>query len=372
MGCKVKLVFVIIFVFTAIAYSDPMPPSDQDRGSAQFLYYVDQLSTAETAWDNMKTGKQAYDAAKNAQNINLWDAAKKAALGSVVKYRTSKASFIAMCTKALTWTNNILSKAAKRVDMWRTTYPTLVRYKDAALRLADDTKQLYSDFTWSKFFDPKRRWDKRRESLVNNYTNLYYSFSGYMKHLYYEANSSRINGNRRKASADIFRIVVPNYNEARLNRIMNQRTRQIDSASAAAHEYRKLPLNTLELCASTMYALTVLESQYLHPDKKNPEITVSEATLNNIRRELEKRNQTYVDSRELSAYIAQQRAQVRLQTVKAAQYQSNIEINYANLLSHDKEIREAQAVAYEHTLRVLMVGADVYEEYYDNYLNSIQ
>lgn len=367
-----KIIFITIFISALIVYSEPVPPSDQDRGSAQFLYYVDQLSTAEAAFDNMKAGKQAYDAAKNAQNINLWDAAKKAALGSVVKYRTSKASFISMCTKALTWTNNILTKASKRVDMWRTTYPTLVRYKDAALRLVDDTKELFTDFTWKRFFDPKRKWDKKRESLVNNYSGLYYSFSGYMKHLYYEANSDKINGERRKASADIFRIMVPNYNEAWLHRIMNQRTRQIDSASAAAHEYRKLPLNTLELCASTMYALTVLESQYLHPDKEKPDITASEATLNNIQKELEKLDQTYVDSRELSAYIAQERAQVRLQTVKAAQYQSNIEINYANLLSHDKEIKEAQAVAYEHTLQVLMVGADAYEEYYDNYLNSIR
>ncbi|MDR0307830.1 MAG: hypothetical protein LBI42_13480 [Chitinispirillales bacterium] len=109
---------------------------------------------------------------------------------------------------------------------------------------------------------------------------------------------------------------------------------------------------------------------YSHPDSADQNITVTQAKQNKIEAELNKLSQTYVDTRELAAYIATERTQIRLQTVKTAQYQSSVEINYANLLSHDKEIWDGQALNYEHSIQVLFAGAEGYERYYGGYLLS--
>jgi len=131
----------------------------------------------------------------------------------------------------------------------------------------------------------------------------------------------------------------------------------------------------LDMCASTLYNLAVLESEYLGPSQDERDkraITVQDNTENRILKELNNLEQTYVDTRELSSYIANERAKVRLQMTKAAQLLSNMEIHYANLLTHDKEIQDAQGVAFEQSLQVLFAGAEIYNHYYNRYLNTLE
>jgi len=344
-----------------------------EAASAPMFYFVDQAETMGRVYDDINAGKSAVKSVERMRDgprMSVGSGVRNA----VVQYRTSKASLIAGVQKTVTWTNNILRKVSKRVDMWRTTLPTLKNYGKTVERLWSDSKVIYNDFTWRRYFDIERKWDRRRESLFRDYTSLYYSSTGYMKYLYWDANRDRgrRDRERRYVSQKLHRTIVPSHAERRLDRIINERTNMIDSAVLAVDEYRMIPYNTLDLAASTLYSLAVLESEYLGPSQNDTNKTVQDAAEDRIRRELSNLQQTYVDTRELSAYIAQERAKVRVQMVRATQLQSNIEINYANLVTHEKEIGDAQGVVYEQSLQVLFAGKELYEEYHGNYLRNLR
>jgi hypothetical protein len=133
------------------------------------------------------------------------------------------------------------------------------------------------------------------------------------------------------------------------------------SRMPAQNQYRSVPRTTLEFCASSMYTLSELESESRAPDNEDKTITLEMATYKKIDFELSNPSQGYEDSRELATFIEQERAKIRLQSLKATQIQSAAELRYANLLKRDEEAKEASKNSYTNSLRVLCAGAGMYE-----------
>jgi len=312
---------------------------------------------------------------------NPLEAGKTGLKQILLEYTHSKKSLIASFSSGLEYIDKAVDKAAKRVDMWRMTKPTLIGYYKSARRLVDDTKQLMHDFKWKRLIDPERKWDKRREKLFDankdgskwrgRYVNLYTSFSGYL--MSFVGDTTKAKGDRDKIKKNMRATFVPNIDADEIMHVVNA-AGEFDSSKIPNLTRSLLPLRTLEYSADAMFALKMLEADYYGRDTTATDTmeTLSKNLIEKIENHLGNTNQTLVDGMELSGYIALQRSIVKKQTVRIAQLRSQLDIMTSNLYLANEVARQESAMSYEQSLQILIGGKEIFEEYQRDLANLLE
>jgi len=331
---------------------------DGDKGSGKYGNLVDKVETAQKSYDALNAvstgakaakGLKSFDPKKLINLANLKKKAKEEALAWATKYTAAKGGFNTIARNILKKVDTIINRVSDRVDMWRTTWPTIKRYASSVKRLADNTKKIFHDFQFKDMWDIDRKWDRRLQANIDAYANTYANIAMFLKGF--------VEDDKKK----FFRnSIVPSENDDRFR--MDPLCILAQSRMVDLHPYRLVPENTLEFCSSTMYSLSEIESKNTAPDDTTPTLTKEEAAFQKIQTELENGDQTYEDSRELSALIEQERAKVSLQAIQITQLQSAVELRYANLIKRDKELQSEQADFYQRSSRIMCAGKETYEQ----------
>jgi hypothetical protein len=353
-----KRILALLFL-TYTTFSEPVSSEqidDGDKGSAPHGNLINNVKTASKVYDAVNATANTVDAAKKVKSFDpsKFDAKGmskdtfKKAKDWASAYTHAKGSLNQITRGILDKISKIINQASKRVELWRTTYPSIKRYANNVKLLADDTKNLAQSFRMSDLIDIDRKWSRHLEYNLAEFRSEYYYINNYLKKF------------RPKEESEFYHnSIVP---------IVNSSEFEYDETAKAAYAlmpkpnaYRSVPRTTLEYCASSMFTLSALENQCKKPDTRDQTITAEMATFNNIDLELSNSSQSYADTRQLATYIEQERAKVRMQSLQATQIQSGAELRYANLLKRDEESRTESKDVYTSSLRVLCAGAGNYE-----------
>lgn len=354
------VVIVLTACYSFAQESESQVIDDGDKGSAKYGNLIDKLETAEKAYDAVNSVAAGAEAAEKLKSFDpkkvdigkLTVKGKEEALAWANKYTNAKGGFNTFARNILQKVDKVVSKVSERVDLWRTTWPTIQRYGKSVTYLADNSKQLFSDFEISDLWDIDRKWDRRLEANVNAYGNTYHHFKMFM-------NSFTTDDRKRFYHTSI----VPTDNTNRFTQdplcvMVNKRIEE-------RHPYRMVPFNTLEFCSSTMYSLSEINAIHSSPNVTTSDVSEEDAVFTQIEKELSNTEQTYADSRELSAFIQEERAKIRLEIAQITQMQSAVELRYANLIKRDKDALDQQADFYNRSMKILCAGKSKYYQFED-------
>jgi hypothetical protein len=100
-----------------------------------------------------------------------------------VKYKNSKGGmgFFNFVKATQGFLDDILKTAADRIDMWRTTLPTLQAWGQSMKLFAQQTATVYKSFKWKDLIDIDRRWSRQFEKINMGWIYTYgYGFLNYL------------------------------------------------------------------------------------------------------------------------------------------------------------------------------------------------
>lgn len=357
------IVLTVLFCSASISFSAETENEEQtttidddDKGSAKYGNLIDKIETAEKAYDIVNAVGTGVDAAKKLKSYDpkkaldltkLKDKALKKALDWATKYTHSKGAFNKFMDETLKKVDKVITKASDRVDMWRTTYPSLKRYAQSLTRLTDDTKKLFCDWKPSDFLDIDRKWDRHLQENIDGYGYTFSHIRSYLKTFEPEEKKRFYQG------------LIPEYDDQqfRADLLASRATDQMNEID----DFRKVPKRTIEFCAASMYSLSELESKSKAPSNSDNSVSSEQSSYKRIVEELSNSSQTYEDSRELAALIEQERAKIRIQQLQIDQIQSAVELRYTNLIKRDQEVLSEQSDLVKQSLQVMCSGKRIYK-----------
>jgi len=380
---------LICLLRVSIVLASNVGHTDTDKGGSFVAGLVDAAETFSQVSDAVGgvasvpgAASEVRDAVTEVKEVGLVKGLQGMATQIALPYTNSKASVLMMVNNALKKTNEVVSKVAKRVDMWRTTKPTIEKYYNAAGRLADDTKKLYKEFTWKKFFDPKRPWDKQREQLFDadvdatHWRGAYVRYCNdvrdYMTYLYNNANSKDESAEERRRASLMTRRghIVPNVLTHENMPMLVNRDGSMNDDLIPGFQDAMVPHNALELSALILFTLDELQAEYKSAAKDSEfgNVSVEDDIIQRMMKDLNA-SETPVDTRNLSKYISERRLRVHDQAIRASQLRVQAQTYFANLFLREKEYVDKAAAAVETEYGILAMGRDNYE-YYDQVIRS--
>ena len=401
---KKAIFFMLICWGLSYADGESKGVNSNEGGSGHFLNVFTDEGTIENA--ALQAGDAAIttrEAVKNAPTTFKKfgkSGAVSAAKAAAISYTNSKVSATMAINNALKKANKAVEKAAKRVDMWMNTKPQLDAYKLALEQLANDTKELYNDFTWEKFFDPKRKWDKRREALFDAdidgshwrgaWVDQYKGFESFWVSRYKEFESDAW-ADKRKRDAEkkrkmLKKIVVPSVDETKLKNIVTRATAKdssgvvlegsdglswaIDESKIPNFKKWRVPFATLNYCAEAMGKLAELEMSFMSDtvfksrDGKEDTMSIQGARMSYIAEKMENTRQTLYDTEYLSFVIAQERTRVQADILQAQQTQALLQTYWANLNVRTEDAVTEQFADTEASFMLMSGGIDAYKYFF--------
>jgi len=360
---------------------------DMDKGGSYWTGLMDGVETFSKTADGINAAENAVgvvgdvkEQIAEVKEVGIIEGLQGTLTSIAVPYTNSKASVILMVENALKKTNDIIGRVANRVDMWRTTKPTIEKYYKAAGRLADDTKKLYNEFTWSKFFDYHRPWDRKREKLFDmdanstNWRGAYVQYCrdarDYMTELYNNANPEAgedEKAKRLKRLAARRGHIIPNdWTDKTLPKLIDDNG-DLRGSLIPDFENVMVPYNALELSALILYTLDELQSEYKSFVAGDfGDVSREDEMIQRMMKDLNE-GETPVDTRNLSQYIAGRRVKIQDQANRANQLRVQAQTYYANLFLRERDMVERAARTVEAELGIIAMGRDNYE-YYDTYI----
>ena len=408
-GDMMKKTFFLMLVCWALSYADEGSKgiNSNESGSGHFMNVIPDEGTMgnaviEATEATVTTVKGVRGGIKLAKNPKVFKkvAITQAVKSAAVSYTNSKASVTITISNGLKQVNKAVDKAAKRVDMWLNTKPKLDAYRLALKRLADDTKELYNDFTWERFFDPKRKWDKRRERLFDAdidgshwrgaWVEEYEGFESYWV-TRYKNFEDRAWEDKRKRDAEkkkkmLKKVIVPSVNENELKHMVTRAAARdsdgvvltgsdglswkIDESKIPNFKNWRVPFATLNYCAEAMGKLAELEMSFMSDtifrNKKGEEqgMSVQGAKMSFIAEKMENTRQTLYDTEYLSFVIAQERARVQADILQAQQTQALLQTYWANLNVRTEDAVTQQFADTEASFMLVSGGIDAYKYFF--------
>jgi len=376
-----RVAILIVFLWNIALSASTVGNEDSDKGGSWVTGLFDAAETFSETADAVGTAAGAPAAVGEA--VEKVDEVKEAVkdVGAIkglqgtltqiaVPYTHSKASVLTMVRNGLKKTNEIIGKVAKRVDMWRTTKPTIEKYYKAAGRLADDTKDLYKDFKWSKFFDYHRPWDKKREKMFDAdvdfthwrgaYVNYCNDLADYMTQLYKYANQKEDTSRKMALNTRRGHFIPNTWTEENLPKLVDKEG-NLKNSLIPGYEEAMVPVNALELAALVMYTLDELQAEYKSIEDGDS-VTREDRMIRKMMYVLNT-GETPPDTKNLSEYIAKNRLKINDQMVRANQLRVQAQTYYANLFMQERHVVERAAQTVESSYGVLAMGREAYEKY---------
>jgi hypothetical protein len=252
--------------------------------------------------------------------------------GLSVRYKNSKGGmgFFNFIRTTQGFLLDILNTASDRIDMWRTTLPTLRAWGDSMARLVDNTRQVYTSFRWSDLWDIDREWSRQMERVNMRWISQYHGFLNFLRGFETKDLADRFSGNyiqiwRADSIRATTRLDVAEH--ARLVRIQSTiNSEELAAMDALTEDGRALLFRRLPIEMQETAIIGLVHTRDIMQSAEN-----RSGSLETMQRQVSNPNTTYLESKALLAHIKQQRADIETQRVTLQQIQSNMATIYARV-----------------------------------------
>jgi hypothetical protein len=346
---KIALIYLLCIASIGVgqtAMQDQQTIDDGDKTSSKINDLITDVETAQKAIDAASTAKEAVDMAKNLKKLNLKEKAKDAIVNKLIVYKYSKQSFIKFVSDITGKVSDVLDRASGRINMWRTTEPTLLAFGDGLKNMADNTVKVFQEFEAKDLIDIDRKWDRKMEDQLS--ANKRYVM-GTIAFLSYEMSKKS-----REAFVNMF-----------LEDGMRQELTKTPLAIRATavqlqkpvHAYRQIPTAVLQRASESIAACGEINAQAHSPSSIDPTMSQEQQDFVKIQTALQDRSQTYEDAREMFAFIALKRQTITTQTAQLEQMYSFLQADLARMVLHDQETVALQSEQVSNSLKTISKGA---------------
>jgi hypothetical protein len=353
---KVYQVLAMLLFTVAIGFSQETPPSsndqtidDDDKVSSRINDMIVGVDDAQKGMDAVSTGKQGVDLAKNLKNLNLQqikDDAVNALKNTVVQYKNSKQSFIQLMDSVTTKITRVLDQASQRVNMWRTTEPSLIAFGQGMKQMADNTIKVFSEFEPKDLLDIDRKWDRQMEGQLANDQKFVVGM------IYFLSTTAALK------SRDAFNSI---FLDDGLQDQMTSTTLGVQASviqmTVPVHTYRQIPSAAMHRASEAIEVCGTISAQSHDVSGLDPSMSNEQADFNKIQQTLTDPKQTYEDAQEMSAMIALRRQTVSTQTTQLQQTLSMLQADIARMYLNDQEKISMQTEQVTNSLKILSGGA---------------
>jgi len=374
------LVFLLIF---SVCVNSNVPDTTKSSAKLSNILVdpknVDRLD--KIAQGIEQTSKHIMQAAKEGGVKEYFDSMKpnkeeiKGKLqGMVVRYHNSK-GFIPFMKTLQEDILAILQVASDRIDMWRTTLPTIQGYGHATLVLANQTVQVFKDFKIEDLWDIDRKWSRKMEkSVMSNIYNIR-GFMGFLWRIgqskntedYFYYFSNRYMPQTTYAdSSNPLHITILAIIESEELAAMGLDTNGYDKDSilseGRAFLFHELPKKEITTGIQSLISIKeIFESAQRREEDENGYFKDNYIldVLNNV-------DATYLDEITLLAYIKQLRTDVEAQKVLLQQQQSYMSEIYARVQMTNTEKQAARFNHYTKEMGLILGDIQAVESWENN------
>jgi hypothetical protein len=322
--------------------------SDDDKTSSKISDMITTVEQASKAVGYVQGAKEAVDLLKNLKNVNLKELAMQKLKGAVIQYKNSKQSFIQFISGITDEVTKVLDKASSRVNMWRTTEPTLQAFGDGLKQMADNTIKVFQEFEPKDLLDIDRKWERKLEDQLMADKRFVLGC------IYFLDYSSSIKA--RESFNALF------LDEGLKNHLMSSPIgirATVYQMTVPVHTYRKIPSLALNHSSESIEAVGRIVSQSHEKSQLDPSLSNEQQDFSKIQKTLVEPDQTYEDARELSAFIALKRQTIATQNTQLQQIYSLLQADLARLYLNDREITAMQSEQVNSSLKILSGGTSL-------------
>lgn len=364
--------FVLLFISIVVnaEKEDDYSIDDEDQSSAWISTILTDEESIEAIGNAAKATKGAVKGIKEVKNAvntkkeggsiigGLKDSMKEKLQGLYFRYKPERMSGLERLRRFGEKVSEVLNKADKKINQWRTTLPAMKAFAKNTKNLADETVEVFKDFEFNDLYDIDRKWSRRLDATaLANYRNVK-NFGAYMNNRYHEVItenkikekngfSSKMNvfvSNENEMNQMIKNAkYAPNSDEMELyfrSYMSITKYDESDSSISKEQQFLLLPKSVLLRCAQ------ILESNELLLNKSygigTSGMSVQNQKLENINELLNTTDQSYSEISVVNNLIQQERAEVKIQTMEIEQLTAQTTRDYARILMRKKE-REAMS-----------------------------
>ncbi len=335
---KVVTCLMIIILPLLAEDTGALTIDDEDKVSSKYSDMYDDFETVENAVSaakgtvgTVKTGKK-YVKELKADKFNPIEKTKGALKGLVVKYKSAKMGPLALLKQVSDKISTVLKRVDNRINMWRTTLPTLKAYAKSSKLIANNTVKVFKEFRIKDIWDIERTWSRKLESSILSNYRCFYSFGTWMSHKYYHANREDILKNSMR------KYDVLMYSDEALQQGICYNEAALTSNLLVLHTmntFNYLPKTTLMNAAEALCLTEKILSR--SHDYTTKGVSHQQAINDSIANYLQMDKKTFVDDQNISAFIAHKRAEVEIQSTELEQILTNLSVQYSRLLLRQKE-----------------------------------
>ena len=311
---------------------------------------------------NKENIKETMKEMKDAKSADL----QKYREGLKVKYKNSKGGmgFFNFVRTTQGFLDDILKTAADRIDMWRTTLPTLQAWGQSMKLFAQQTATVYKSFKWKDLIDIDRRWSREFEKI--NMGWIYKYGYGFLDYLWSLGNVEGIQSRYTRYQSYIYEWQLDSMRMERENikklavikkGIESEEFAAIEALSDSGRMYlfHRLPVEEMETAIIGL-------SNVIDIIGSDIDGTGGKKSKNNWLSELEDlandENNTYLTTQRVLATIKMERTNIEGQRATLQQIQSNLAHFYARVQMMETEEKAMLQGASTEALKNI-VGAKI-------------
>lgn len=346
-----KVCILLFWLIKGASSEDPISQgqqtvNDNDKTSSRISDMITGVEQASKAIGAVEGGKEAVDLMKNLKNLNLKEKGIEKLKSSVIQYKNSRQSFIQFISGVTDKVTEVLDKASNRINMWRTTEPTLLAFGESTKKMADNTIKVFSEFHPKDLIDIDRKWSRKMEDQLLRDKRF---VMGAVFFLNYNMSIKA-----RESFNDLF------LNDGLKDQMMNSPLgirASVEQLTVPVHPYRQIPTSAIHRSGEAIEIAGRISSQAHEASSLDPSLTKEQQNLSKMQDALIDPKQTYEDARELSAMIALKRQEVSTQSTQLQQTLSLLEADVARMYLNDQEIIAMQSEQVNNSLKIISGGA---------------
>lgn len=346
-----RTLFILLLLPVILFADDPLGENrgtinDDDKASSRISDMITTVEQARKAIGAVEGAKEAVDLAKNLKKINLKERAVKEVKGALIQYKNSKQSFIQFISGITDKVSDVLDKASNRVNMWRTTEPTLLAFGDGLKQMADNTVKVFQEFEPKDLIDIDRKWDRKVEKQLMDDKRFVLGC------IYFLDYQSSVNARQSFNALFLDDGLKDHMTTTPLGtKAMVRQTIQ------GVHTYHKIPSLAMNHASESIEATGRITAKSHETSTADPTISREQQDMNKIYETLSDNEQTYEDGRELASFIALKRQTVATQTTQLQQIYAMLQADLARMYLNDQETVALQSEQVNNSLKIISGGA---------------
>jgi len=344
--------FILLMLLPVILFADdPLGEnqgtiSDDDKTSTRISDMITTVEQARKAIGVAEGAKEAVDLAKNLKKFNLKERAVKEVKGALIQYKNTKQSFIQFISGVTDQVTLVLDKASSRVNMWRTTEPTLLAFGDGLKQMANNSVKVFQEFEPKDLIDIDRKWDRKVED------QLLADKRFVLGCIYFLDFKSSI-----KARESFNALFLDDGLKDHMTKTPLGTKAMVRQMIQGVHTYHKIPSIAMNHASESIEAVGRISGKSHESSQADPSMSVEQQDMNKIYETLSDEEQTYEDARELASLISLKRQTVATQTTQLQQIYSTLQADLARMYLNDQEIIAQQAEQMSSSLKIISGGA---------------